>query len=448
MQGRRWTAKAIARAFLAAWPERDRMIDRASQALGQPWSFLFRLAESALARWSSQPPLRRLVEAIELHPAFIAIVEVDLHGEVEESDAELLRAGARLEVRAIALVPQKMQGSRWPVPPLDTEVDLLRLLGLYETELFHLAGLGRRERHRPEGPLRNYHYVWRRKSGGGARLIEAPKLRLKLVQRSILGQILRLVPPHPAATGFVVGQSIHRHAAPHVGRAVVLRLDLSEFFPSISGARVTALFHTLGYPERVAKLLAALCTNAVPRSVLRLEDGLDAWRVSLLSSRHLPAGAPSSPMIANLCAHALDRRLSGLARSFGAHYGRYADDLTFSGDAELVPRTQTFVELASAIAREEGFRVNAEKTRIMRAGRRQSVTGLVVNVRPNVARPEYERLKALLHNAAANGPESQNRAGVRRFREHLRGRIAHVAATNPRRGARLLAEFQRIRWGE
>ena len=365
---------------------------------------------------------------------------------LNESDADALRAGVRLEVRAIAVVPQKMQAARWPVPPLDTEADLLRLLGLYDSELFHLAGLGRRERLRPEGPLRNYHYVWRRKKGGGARLIEAPKLRLKLVQRAIVAQILKLVPVHPAATGFVRGRSIQSHAAPHVGRAVVVRLDLREFFPSISGARVTALFHTLGYPERVAQLLAALCTNAVPRSVLRLEDALDTWKQGLLSSRHLPAGAPSSPMIANLCAHALDRRLSGLAKSFGAHYGRYADDLTFSGDAAFVPRTQTFAQLVTAIASEEGFRVHAQKTRIMRGGRRQSVTGLVVNERLNVARPEYERLKALLHNAALHGPESQNREGIARFQEHLRGRIAHVAATNPRRGERLLEEFGRIRW--
>lgn len=118
-----------------------------------------------------------------------------------------------MEVRAIAVVPQKMQAARWPVPPLDTEADLLRLLGLYDSELFHLAGLGRRERLRPEGPLRNYHYVWRRKKGGGARLIEAPKLRLKLVQRAIVAQISsssRCTLPRPASSA-----AARSRATPH-----------------------------------------------------------------------------------------------------------------------------------------------------------------------------------------------------------------------------------------
>jgi hypothetical protein len=84
----------------------------------------------------------------------------------------------------------------------------------------------------------------------------------------------------------------------------------------------------------------------------------------------------------------------------------------------------------------------------MRSGaQRQSVCGVVVNVHPNVARVEYDRLKATLHNAARDGPASQNRSGSTDFEAHLRGRISWVASLNPDRGAKLHRQFAQIDWG-
>ncbi len=74
------------------------------------------------------------------------------------------------------------------------------------------------------------------------------------------------------------------------------------------------------------------------------------------------------------------------------------------------------------------------------------MAGVVVNDRLNVPRPEYDRLKAILHDAAHNGPEHANRAGVPEFRAHLAGRIAWVASLHPERGERLRARFAAIRW--
>src|SRR5206468_12759337 len=103
--------------------------------------------------------------------------------------------------------------------------------------------------------------------------------RLKNAQRRIARNILALVPPEDSAHGFRRGRSIVSHAKVHADQRVVMRMDLAEFFPSISGARVAALFHAIGYPERVAGLLAALTTNAVPNEVL--DDAprrdLDRW---------------------------------------------------------------------------------------------------------------------------------------------------------------------------
>ena len=88
------------------------------------------------------------------------------------------------------------------------------------------------------------------------------------------------------------------------------------------------------------------------------------------------------------------------------------------------------------IAREEGFAVHREKSSLRTAAARQSVCGVVVNAHPNVARAEYDQLKAILHNAALHGPENQSRAGVTNLQAHLRGRIAWVASLNPGRGQR------------
>jgi retron-type reverse transcriptase len=152
--------------------------------------------------------------------------------------------------------------------------------------------------------------------------------------------------------------------------------------------------------------------------------------------------------LANLAAFRLDRRLAGLAASMALRYSRYADDLTFSGPAQLQRRRRRLEELIAEIASEEGFAVNTRKTALHSAGGRQSVCGVVVNVRPNVLRSEYDQLKAILHNAARHGPDSQNRAGVPDFEAHLRGRISWVASLNPARGERLRRRFAEIRWDD
>jgi hypothetical protein len=180
-----------------------------------------------------------------------------------------------------------------------------------------------------------------------------------------------------------------------------------------------------------------------PRAVAR--EAADPLR-RRLSAPHLPQGAPTSPALANLAAFALDRRLAGLAAAVGAHYTRYADDLTFSGGADLHRTAGRLRRAAAATARDEGFRLNDAKTRYMTAAGRQRVTGAVVNVRTNVPREEYDRLKALLHDAALHGAAAANRDGVPDPRAHVAGRISWVAELNPDRGARLWERFGAVAW--
>jgi hypothetical protein len=138
--------------------------------------------------------------------------------------------------------------------------------------------------------------------------------------------------------------------------------------------------------------------------------------------------------------------LIGLARSAGAEYTRYADDLAFSGGEEFERGIERFSTHVAAVLLEEGFSVNHRKTRIMRQGVRQRLAGLVANQRMNVLRADFDRLKATLNNCARLGPESQNRLDHPNFRAHLHGRIGWIESINPAKGQRLRALFDQIAW--
>src|SRR5262249_13425317 len=152
----------------------------------------------------------------------------------------------------------------WAVPSLATAGELAARLGVECGELAWFADRQGREAETPAGPLRHYTYRWLTQPSGKSRLLEAPKAPLQAPQPRVPQQILDRIPPTEAAPGYRRGRSLLSYAAPHTGRAVVLRLDLCDFFPSVHAGRVHALFRTAGYPEEVARLLTGLCTNTTP----------------------------------------------------------------------------------------------------------------------------------------------------------------------------------------
>jgi len=285
-------------------------------------------------------------------------------------------------------------------------------------------------------------------------VIERPKHRLKSIQRQLLHELLDWIPAHEAAHGFTRGRSVRTHARAHTGRFVVVRFDLEDFFASIRAGRVYGIFRTAGYPEAVAYALTALMTNVVPAAVWHnLPRPVEPRQVGAhhqlgrrLATPHLPQGAPTSPALANLAAFRLDRRLDGLAKSLEISYSRYADDLTFSGDAGLVRAAASLRRAVAQIAREEGFTVNEAKSMLATRAGRQRVCGIVVNDHLNPPRREYDALKAILHNAAVHGPRTQNRQAIPNFRAHLLGRISWIESLNPQRGDKLRRDFGEITW--
>lgn len=432
----------LARSFLAGEPIADEVSARAAQTLGRSWRWL--------------PPLaRRYVEAFagRTRPRHRDVIRFLL----QDKGFARVRAKYRHELTIAdwLVEPQRMQpvaaAQRWKLPVIETIAELADWLCLSIPELDWFADLKALGYKQANPKIEHYHYRLLAKRSGGVRLIESPKTYLKELQRQILADILDRIPTHSAVHGFVKGRSIATFAAPHAGRQVVLRLDLQNFFPAFPGARAQALFRTLGYPEGVADKLGGICTNAVPRYVWNSRPpDIEAiqWHEArtLYARPHLPQGAPTSPALANLTAYRLDCRLSGLAKSAGAIYTRYADDLAFSGDEGFSRVVGRFSAHAAAIALEEGFSVNHRKTRIMRRGVRQQLAGVVVNEKVNLRRREIELLEAILRNCVRFGPAYQNRAEVPDFRAHLEGRIGFVQMINPTKGRRLRATFETIRW--
>ena len=339
----------------------------------------------------------------------------------------------------------------WGLPEFKNSSELANFLNLDLGELGWFADQWRDSPATAAG-LQHYRYRWLAKRSGGMRLLEMPKQRLCNMQRKILQHILNRVPPHAAAQAFRQQHSCLSHARLHTGKQVVLRLDLKDFFSSIPGSRIHALFAKLGYPEQVAATLARLCTHRTPahvrqevQAIAQLPNNVRHFS-NLLRSPHLPQGSPASPALANLCAYRMDMRLASLASSMQASYSRYADDLTFSGDTQFAHACSRFISQVGAIAMEEGFTVNHRKTRIMRAASRQQVTGIVVNQHCNIKRHDFDTMKAILTNCLRGEPEAQNRQQHPDFRRHLAGRLSHMQMLNPGRAAKLQAIFHQIKW--
>lgn len=279
-----------------------------------------------------------------------------------------------------------------------------------------------------------------KKRSGGERVLSAPHKKLKAIQRWILAEVLGKIPLEDPAHGFVPARSIVTNATPHVGQQFVVNLDLKDFFPSVGFKRVRHAFRRVGYSGAVSTILALLCCEC-PRQPVTFNG--ERYEVAT-GPLGLPQGAPTSPALSNLVARKLDKRLAGFAKKLGLNYTRYADDLTFSGPAELSARIGYILAKVRHVAAEEGFTVNEKKTRVMRPSRAMEVTGVVVNAKPSVRREEVRRLRAILHRAKAEGLEKQNREELPHFRACLEGKIAFVSMVNPTAGAKLQAALKAL----
>ena len=436
----RQTALAVARAMLTTPVSRFGMLERMPTCTRFAADANTELVDLMLARGlASHWTVERLADELELEATF--------HSACDNAKQRPLIHGWFM-TRAMTLAPlpkalQSLDRPRWT-----SAGALAESLDVSVSGLWRLTRSASWQRRAPLGE-QHYRYELLPKRAGGWRLLEVPHPYLRALQRKVLDQLLAHVPPHEAAIGYVRGRSVVDHARAHVGQAVLLKFDLQDFFTTVRASRVHATFFELGYSSAVARELMALCTTATPEPVLeRLRDeGAMTWMQAMrLRDAHLPQGAPTSAALANLCAFRLDTRIAGLARSLGARYTRYADDVVLSGDASLLRASDRVETRLGAWALEDGFALNHRKTRRVTRSRRQEVCNVVVNAQPNLPRDEFDRLKAQLHACATKGAAEQNRAGVLNWEQHLRGRVAWAEQLNPTKAQRLRRLLDRIDW--
>lgn len=295
------------------------------------------------------------------------------------------------------------------------------------------------------------HYVsWKiPKRDGGSRTITSPKPELKEAQRWVLANVVEKLPVHGAAHGFVAGRSILTNALAHQGADVVVKVDLKDFFPSVTWRRVKGLLRKGGLPESASTLLALMATEA-PREAVQFRGKL---LYVAKGPRALPQGAPTSPGITNALCLRLDKRLSALSKRLGFTYTRYADDLTFSWTKAKQPRAKrsqrppvaVLLSRVREVVEAEGFRVHPDKTRVARKGTRQRVTGLVVNEvaegKPaaRVPRDVVRRLRAALHNREQGKPGREGES-----LDQLKGMAAFIHMTDPVKGRAFLERLAKL----
>ncbi len=222
-----------------------------------------------------------------------------------------------------------------------------------------------------------------KKKQGEFRTITAPNVGLKCIQRCLNVMLQEMFTPHVAAHGFVAHRSVVSNAQMHLGQNYVYNIDLKDFFPSIKSGRVFA--RLMAPPFSFGKDLASLITD------LCCHEGC------------LPQGAPTSPTLTNVICERLDWRLSRLAERYDLRYSRYADDITFSGSANLFHDDGDFVKELHTFVEKEGFTVNGDKTRLNCRHERQEVTGLTVNEKVNVTQKYVKQVRTMLHNWELGG---------------------------------------------
>jgi RNA-directed DNA polymerase len=234
--------------------------------------------------------------------------------------------------------------------------------------------------------LEKYHTFLIPKKSGSEREISAPVYSLKIVQRWILENILYKMKISSNCYGFIKsvdGPPILKNAGKHVHSIFILKMDLKDFFPSISKVKVFNLFKSVGYNNYMANALANLCTY----------------------NGKLPQGAVTSPYLSNLICYKLDYRIEKYCTKREIIYTRYADDLTFSNDnRDLLHKIFGMIQ---KIVEDEGFKVNKDKTVFMTPKMRKSITGITINEGFIKAPIEFKRnVRAMLHKAIVTGDYS------------------------------------------
>jgi len=247
------------------------------------------------------------------------------------------------------------------------------------------------------------------KRGGGTRIISHPSRRLKALQKWLLANVIILWPVHDSATAYRKGRTILDNAKSHAGTRFLLRMDIQEFFPSLT---VKDMSSYKGSRPHLFKNWT--------------EQDFEWFCFLIFRFGKLTIGAPTSPAISNALCFDLDVALDGISQSRGVNYTRYADDLFFSTNEPrlLVDVEQAVKKSVSTQHIPHALRINEVKTRHSSKKGARRVTGITLGSDGNVyvGRPLKRRVRAQVHNLDSLAP-------IDRIR--LAGMISYIVGFDP-----------------
>jgi RNA-directed DNA polymerase len=316
----------------------------------------------------------------------------------------------------------------------------------------------RRYVEREANPYRSFRI---RKRSGGRRLICVPDGPLLRTQRWIARYVLNRAMPHYASAAYSPGASAVKCAAFHCGCAWLLKVDIHNYFESISEIQVYRIFKGLGYNPLVAFELARICTRVYSKTRrtstpvwMSLEHPYAIRAYSYGQLGHLPQGAPTSPMLSNLAMKGFDADIEAQAKQVGLSYSRYADDIMFSTSDSSFTRSMAPTFLRSVYSRleREGLRANRTKTRIAPPGTRKIVLGLFVDRNSPRLSPAFKK-NLLLHAYYLKKYGPAAHASARGFRSiwsmrrHIDGLLSHCSAVEPQFAGRARLALGDVDWG-
>lgn len=234
------------------------------------------------------------------------------------------------------------------------------------------------------------------------RTICAPDPLLLKTQRWVHENILTKGSFHEASSAYQPGSKIKEVAGLHCDASWMVKMDITNFFESISEPSVYKVFRLLGYQPLVSFELTRICTRTRRGSVRRKNPNSHSI-IQYNDKRlgHLPQGAPTSPLLANLVSMSLDAALAKLAIEYEMVYTRYADDITFSSSIRGSWSRGNAIKLlqeGNKILCSHGFRPNQSKAHIVPPGGRKVVLGLGVSEsEPRLTRDFKNKLRAHIY---------------------------------------------------
>jgi RNA-directed DNA polymerase len=290
------------------------------------------------------------------------------------------------------------------------------------------------------------------------RTICVPRIEIMRVQRWIAQNILNVIEPEPISFAFAPGRDLVGAAKIHLEAKWLVKMDVRHFFESIPEWRVYRLFRALGYGALLSFQLARLCTRLPdhPTRDPRANQGRGRGKLPYRTHEqgHLPQGAPTSPMLANLVVRSLDQCILQLAVQSGWSYTRYADDLAFSRRDNS--SRAAGMELAKKIEHELvqfGLKNNRQKTAIIPPGGRKIMLGVLVDrEKPRLTREFRNNVETHLYAllspkiGAAAHRAKRGFASTIGMRRHIQGLVAFAHQVDRTYGAKLYSELNKVNW--